>query len=72
MPAAMTVITAGSVVVNEDGLIGKVTTVGKDWSKVLSIVDANDSVSFTLLRDPEVVGVLSGDGEGGLSGYIFR
>ncbi len=64
-------ITAGSVVVNEDGLIGKVTTVGKDWSKVLSIVDANDSVSFTLLRDPEVVGVLSGDGEGGLSGYIF-
>ena len=60
-------ITAGSVVVNEDGLIGKVTTVGKDWSKVLSIVDANDSVSFTLLRDPEVVGVLSGDGEGGLS-----
>ena len=40
-------ITAGSVVVNEDGLIGKVTTVGKDWSKVLSIVDANDSVSFT-------------------------
>lgn len=64
-------ISAGSVVVNEDGLVGKVTTVGNNWSKVLGIVDANDSVSFTLLRDPEVVGVLSGDGEGGLSGYLF-
>lgn len=64
-------ITAGSIVVNEDGLVGKVVTVGKNWSKVLGIVDTNDSVSFTLLRDPEVIGVVSGDGEGGLSGYLF-
>ena len=64
-------VTPGSIVVNEDGLVGKVVTVGKTWSKVLGIVDANDSVSFTLLRDPEVVGVLSGDGEGGMSGYLF-
>lgn len=64
-------ISAGSIVVNEDGLVGKVVTVGKSWSKVLGIVDASDSVSFTLLRDPEVIGVLSGDGEGGLSGYLF-
>lgn len=53
-------ISAGSIVVNEDGLVGKVVTVGKSWSKVLGIVDASDSVSFTLLRDPEVIGVLSG------------
>ena len=64
-------VSAGSVVVNEDGLVGKVVTVGSGWSKVLGIVDANDSVSFTLMRDPEVIGVLSGDGEGGLSGYLF-
>ena len=64
-------VTAGSIVVNEDGLVGKVVTVGKNWAKVLGIVDASDSVSFTLLRDPEVIGVLSGDGEGGLTGYLF-
>ena len=64
-------VAAGSIVVNEDGLVGKVVTVGKNWAKVLGIVDASDSVSFTLLRDPEVIGVLSGDGEGGLTGYLF-
>ena len=64
-------VAAGSIVVNEDGLVGKVVTVGKNWATVLGIVDASDSVSFTLLRDPEVIGVLSGDGEGGLTGYLF-
>ncbi len=62
---------AGDIVINEDGLVGKIITVGGNWSKVMSIVDASDSVSFTLLRDTDVVGVLSGDGEGELSGYLF-
>lgn len=64
-------VRTGSIVVNEDGLVGKVVSVGENWSKIQGIVDADDSVSFTLMRDPEVIGVLSGDGEGGLSGYLF-
>ena len=28
-------VAAGSIVVNEDGLVGKVVTVGKNWAKVL-------------------------------------
>lgn len=60
-----------AVVINGDGLIGRVLEVGPDWSKVISVVDENNNVSFQAFRNLGLLGILSGDGEGGLSGYML-
>ncbi|HHX14021.1 MAG TPA: rod shape-determining protein MreC [Clostridiales bacterium] len=60
-----------SVVVNADGLVGRVVKAGSNWSKVVSIIDENTEVSFRVYRDPELVGVLKGDGKGRLTGYML-
>lgn len=59
------------IVVNQDGLVGRVMSVGKGWAKVMGIIDSSNSLSFTLARDPEVTGIISGNGNGSMSGYIF-
>lgn len=64
-------IDVDDIVVNQDGLVGRVMSVGKNWAKIMGIVDSSNSVSFTLARDPEVTGIISGDGNGGMNGYIF-
>ena len=58
-------------VVNQDGLVGRIMDVGKGWAKVEGIADQSNSVSFTLARDPDVTGIISGNGRGSMSGYIF-
>ena len=60
-----------SVVVNGDGLIGRVYYAGDTWAKVISVIDENNSVSFRVSRDVNLLGVLSGDGKGGLIGYML-
>ncbi|MBR5228620.1 MAG: rod shape-determining protein MreC, partial [Firmicutes bacterium] len=59
------------LVVDYQGIVGRVSDTGKGWSKVTGIVDPSVSISFTTMRDPSVVGVMTGDGKGGLSGYLF-
>lgn len=59
------------IVVNQDGLVGRVMSVGRKWAKVMGIIDSSNSLSFTLARDPEVTGIISGNGNGSMSGYIF-
>ena len=60
-----------SIVINADGLVGRILEVGPNWSKVISIVDENNDVSFRVFRDLGLLGILSGDGQGGLSGYML-
>lgn len=60
-----------AVVINGDGLIGKVLEVGPDWAKVISVIDESNSVSFKVFRDIQLLGILSGDGKGGLKGYMI-
>lgn len=60
-----------AVVINGDGLIGTVIDLGSDWAKVISIIDETNKVSFIVLRDPDMVGILQGDGNGGLSGFML-
>lgn len=60
-----------AAVINGDGLIGRILDAGTGWSKVISIVDENNSVSFQVFRDPGLVGVLTGDGKGRLTGYLL-
>ncbi|SHJ58645.1 rod shape-determining protein MreC [Dethiosulfatibacter aminovorans DSM 17477] len=53
------------------GLIGKITDVGPNWSKVVAINDVNSSVSIKILRTNET-GVISGTIEGETEGYMFK
>lgn len=60
-----------AVVVNGDGLIGRVLEVGDNWAKVISVIDESNSVSFKVFRDMNLLGILSGDGKGSLKGYMI-
>jgi rod shape-determining protein MreC len=53
------------------GLIGKITDVGPNWSKVVAINDVNSSVSIKILRTNET-GVISGTIKGETEGYMFK
>jgi rod shape-determining protein MreC len=60
-----------AVVINGDGLIGRVLDVGSNWAKVISVIDESNSVSFKVFRDLNLLGILTGDGKGGLEGYMI-
>ncbi len=63
---------AEQAVINGSGLIGIVYEAGKDWAKVVSIIDNKSSVSFKLLDDKDfAIGIVEGGRERGLSGYLF-
>lgn len=54
----------------QEGIIGRVTEVGDNWAKVVSIIDDNSNISFKVTRTQDG-GILSGSLEGHLSGYLF-
>lgn len=64
-------LTQNCIVLNGNGLIGRVFEVGDNWSKVVAIVDDSHSVSFRIMRDPKYIGVVDGNGQGSLSGYLM-
>lgn len=59
------------LVINQDGLVGRIMSVGKNWAKVEGVIDSSNSVSFTIARDPSVTGIMTGNGKGAMTGYIF-
>ena len=54
----------------QEGVVGRVIEVGDNWSKVISIVDENSKIAFTIIRTQDG-GVISGTMDGKLSGYLF-
>jgi rod shape-determining protein MreC len=60
-----------AVVINGDGLVGRVLDVGPNWAKVISIIDENNSVSFQVFRDLDLIGILSGNGKGKVEGFML-
>ncbi|QUH26056.1 rod shape-determining protein MreC [Serpentinicella alkaliphila] len=60
-----------SVVVSSNGLVGRVFEVGGNWSKVISIIDNNSSVSFQIMRNKNFKGIITGSVNYELSGYLF-
>jgi rod shape-determining protein MreC len=60
-----------AVVIDGNGLIGRVLSAGDGWAKVIAVIDESNKVGFQVSRSPEWLGVLQGDGEGGLSGYML-
>lgn len=60
-----------AIVINGTGLIGMVRETGNKFSKVVSIVDKNSSVSYRVLNKMDIMGIVTGDGNGMLEGYTF-
>lgn len=60
-----------AIVINGDGLVGRILEVGPTWAKVISIVDEANNVSFQVFRDLNLLGILAGDGSGNLTGYML-
>ncbi len=61
-----------SVVVNGNGLVGKVIEAGNGYAKVVSILSDNNNVSFRVLKRQKVSGVLSANKNGELEGYVLK
>lgn len=64
-------IERGSAVINGDGLVGRIKDIGDNWASVVTIVDDSHSVSFKVLRNQEFIGVVSGNNQGKLEGYLI-
>ncbi len=60
-----------SIIFNSNGLVGKVYEVGGNWSKVISIIDNNSSVSFQIMRDSSLQGIVTGSIINEITGYLF-
>jgi len=60
-----------SIVLDSNGLVGKVYEVGGNWSKVISIIDNNSSVSFQIMRDSSLQGIITGSITSEVTGYLF-
>ncbi|MTI48513.1 rod shape-determining protein MreC [Sporosalibacterium faouarense] len=54
----------------EEGLIGRISEVGDNWAKVMSIIDEGSSVSYKIIRTQDG-GMLSGSLDGEMKGYLF-
>jgi rod shape-determining protein MreC len=59
------------VVVNGVGLVGKVIDSGQRWSKVIGIIAESSKVSFKVLRDNNLIGIVQGNGASGLDGFML-
>ncbi|HZJ76666.1 MAG TPA: rod shape-determining protein MreC [Oscillospiraceae bacterium] len=60
-----------SIILNSNGLIGKVYEVGGNWAKVVSIIDNSSSVSFQIMRDSNLQGMITGSIANEITGYLF-
>ena len=64
-------IAEGMIVVNGSGLVGRVEDAGEGWAKVVSIIDSGTHVSFELSRDDRQLGIVTGNSQGYISGYML-
>ncbi len=64
-------ISKNDIVVDGDGLVGKIKVAGRNWSKVVSVMNENNSISFKVLRKTSIMGIVSGNGKGKIEGYLM-
>lgn len=60
-----------SIILDSNGLVGRVYEVGGNWSKVVSIIDNSSSVSFQIMRDSNLQGIVTGSVTNEITGYLF-
>lgn len=61
----------GSTVVDGNGLVGQVVEAGKNTSKVRSVLNESKNISFMVKNRKNVTGVLHGDGNSHMEGYLI-
>ena len=61
----------GNIVIDQNGAVGTVTDVSKNSATVSSILDSNVSTSFVVKKNMDILGVLKGDGNETLKGYLL-
>ena len=65
-------IETGDVVICGDGLVGKISRVGEGWAQVVSVIDDGTKVSFMAVRDRKLLGVVEGNYQGKINGYMLK
>lgn len=60
----------GDIVVDEKGIVGVVSAVDKNSTKISSIIDSSVKMSFILKKNMDAVGIISGDGNKHMQGYM--
>ena len=58
-------------VINDKGLVGRVSSVGDNWCKIVAIIDESNKIGFQMSKNLKFTGVCQGDGDDVLSGYLF-
>lgn len=61
----------GDLVVNGDGLVGTVKSVGAGWSKVATLMDQDLQLSFMVKSNHKILGLLNGSTSKTLTGYTL-
>lgn len=64
-------IKKGSIVIDGDGLVGRVTEAGEGWAKVKPVIDEGGKLSFKLARDGNQLGIVAGTSSATFSGYML-
>lgn len=64
-------IKKGDIVICGQGLVGRVSDTGKNWSKIVSIIDESSSISFKVEGNLDVLGIVEGTSNGKLHGYML-
>lgn len=64
-------IKRNTVIVNGDGLIGRVIKSGQGWAKVVAIIDETNNVGFQVSSNLNYLGVCHGNGLGGMEGNLL-
>lgn len=65
-------IQVGDVVINGDGLVGKISKAGEGWAQVVSLIDDGNKVSFMVARDKSLLGIVEGNQQGDITGYMLK
>ncbi len=64
-------IEEGCVVICGDGLVGRISDVGKGWAKVVSIIDESSKISFKVSGNLKLIGIVESSSDGVLSGFML-
>lgn len=59
------------IVICGNGLVGRVHSTGKGWSKVVSIIDESTKVSFKIAGNLQLLGIVQGSEDGKLNGFML-
>ncbi len=64
-------VRVNDTVVYGNMLVGRVSDVGKNWAKVIAIIDESCNASFRSSRNEKLVGVLNSSSDGQLEGFML-